>query len=91
MATSIKDLLSIYKDYVIKQKDFDNIHYEYEVRFSEKRITKQSYDDIFKNLSQFGFKIKNTTYQLKINSDINPLIRVEIDDLLQIQEYCQTN
>lgn len=91
MATSIKDLLSIYKDYVIKQKDFDNIHYEYEVRFSEKRITKQSYDDIFKNLSQFGFKIKNTIYQLKINSDINPLIRVEIDDLLQIQEYCQTN
>ena len=91
MSTSIKELLTIYKNYVYNQKDFDNINYEYEVRFSEKKLNKQTYDDIFKTLSKYGFKIENTSYQLKINCDVNNKIRVEIEDLLNIQEYCKMN
>ena len=76
---SIRDLLTYYKDILEKSPQKKNSSYEFEVRFREEKINKQTYDEIFKTLSKYGFKISNTEYQLKIVPNENSDIRVELN------------
>ena len=88
---SIREFLSLYKDILLKSPQRQNSNYEFEVRFREEKINKQTYDDIFKTLSKYGFKIENTEYQLKIVPNENSDVRIEVLNLNNIQEYCKTN
>ena len=88
---SIRELLTFYKNILEKSPQKKNSSYEFEVRFREEKINKQTYDEIFKTLSKYGFKISTTEYQLKIVSNENSDIRVELTNLMNIQEYCKMN
>lgn len=75
----------------------DNI--EFEVRFDSNSINQIVFENIFKKLYQHGFKIQSSSYNMKthINFDsdgstnMRSKIRAEIDDLVNIQNYCKSN
>uniref|UniRef100_A0A6C0KJ45 mRNA (guanine-N(7))-methyltransferase n=1 Tax=viral metagenome TaxID=1070528 RepID=A0A6C0KJ45_9ZZZZ len=88
---TISELLSLYGNIISKTDSFSHNTYEFEVRFREENINKQTFDDIFKALIKYGFVIEHTEYQLKIAPDEKSKIRVELDDIIQIQELCKSN
>ena len=81
--------------------------YEMEAKFGTKgikQIGKMEYDNVIKKLKSVGFRCNNENgnYSLKIQPETMfrgelsvagnfDLFRVEINDLLNIQEYCKTN
>lgn len=76
---------------------------ELEVKFGTKgikKITKNDYDNVIIKLKSNGFKVlQDENYMLRINSEYinkegkkkNSSIRVELNKLDTIQEYCRTN
>ena len=84
-----------------------NSVYEMEAKFGTKgikQITKIDYDNVIKKLKSLGFKSddENGNYSLKIQPETIyrgelsvagnfDLFRVEINGMLNIQEYCKTN
>lgn len=86
---SILECLQEYKDIV--QKESNNAilsQIEFEVRM--KVAMKSQFDNIFKMARKSGFSIDASYYQLKILPS-NHDIRIEINNLANIQEYCNTN
>ena len=78
----------------MKTNQDDSNMIEFEIRMDQKLIKKNQFDAIFKFLHQRGFTIESTEYQLRIQpkvSDIPSNYRIELNTLLDIQEYCQND
>ena len=86
---SISECLQEYKD-IIQQQSNNAILSQIEFEIRMKANTKQQFNDIFKYAKKGGFKINGSDYQLKI-LPTNHELRVEINNLANIQEYCNTN
>ena len=50
---TISELLSLYGNIISKTDSFSHNTYEFEVRFREENINKQTFDDIFKTLIKY--------------------------------------
>ena len=88
---SIQGLVELYTNHMKTGQD-DLKQIEFEIRMDQKRIKKNHFDAIFKSLYQHGFTIESTEYQLRIQpkvSDIPFDYRIELNTLIDIQEYCQ--
>ena len=85
-----KELINIYLE--TKDSLGENINAELEVRFGTKnigKITKNRFDNTIKYLLANNFDFSdNGKYYLSIKADD---IRVEIDNINNIQTYCKTN
>ena len=91
--TSIQDFVDLYHSH-IKEGVTKSNQVEFEIRMDQSRIKKSHFDSIFKSLYAHGFVIDTTEYQLKIQPkipDIPPDFRIEIRNLVDIQEYCQSD
>jgi hypothetical protein len=86
---SISECLQEYKD-IIQQQSNNAILSQIEFEIRMKANTKQQFNDIFKYAKKGGFKMNGSDYQLKI-LPTNHELRVEINNLANIQEYCNTN
>ena len=75
-----------------KDKLDENVNPELEVRFGTRnisKITKNTFDNTIQYLLSRNFNFKdNGSYYLSIKADD---IRVEIDNIINIQNYCKTN
>jgi hypothetical protein len=100
-----KQLLLICGEFM-KQTDYEDSSRELEVRFGTKRgakpLLKIDYDNVVKKLKSLGFYSLNSkgSYSLKIDTEFldnrtggfkSSNIRIEIDGLHAIKEYCETN
>ena len=84
-------------------KSGEKKHIELEVRFGTKgikRIDKLDFDNVIKKLKSVGFSINRELYLLRAYPEfIDPVtginkvssVRLEIDGIRMIQEYCKTN
>lgn len=70
---------------------------EFEVRFvskNKKSVTKTQFDNVVKYLKSFGFQQKTNTFENKmrilIGDSEDSKIRVELEGLVPIQQYCRT-
>ena len=89
---SIKDLLEIYnKSLQSLESNSHNKNIEFEIRFDERKIDKLVFENIYKKLHQCHFNNKISEYILKIFSENSENIRVEINNIKDIQKYCKTN
>ena len=97
---SINELVDLYQ---LNMKTFtndDNKNLEFEIRFGNKdlKIDQQIFENVFKVLYRYGFKIQESKYSLKTEIKNNYQssltynnIRIEINDLESIQNLCNTN
>ena len=78
----------------------DGLYPELEARFSTKgaKLTKIQYDNVLQLLLAKGFKLYETIDRLSIGTQFlsddgvrESSIRVEVHDIVSIQEYCRTN
>ena len=58
LTVNLFSVLSLYKDILLKSPQRQNSNYEFEVRFREEKINKQTYDDIFKTLRPKIFRFR---------------------------------
>lgn len=102
-----QDQLYLISEKMLTLAPGQNSEYEMEAKFGTKgikRITKIDYDNVIKKLKSIGFKSDNESgdYSLKIQPETIyrgelsvagnfDLFRVEINGILNIQEYCKTN
>lgn len=97
----LENLVDLYTKSVEKYKDEKHIDVEFELRFGTKpgQINKTMFDDTFKKLIHYGFKVHTSAYMMRITmeydnarggkSDSN--IRIEMNDLESIQSVCETS
>jgi len=99
-----EQLLSICKHF-LSTSDGKYNHYELETRFGTKGIkylTKLDYDNVIKKLKSLGFtselssgenslKIQYEMINIKTGQFTDSNIRIEVNGLPSIQEYCKTN
>ena len=102
-----QDQLNLISEKLLTLAPTKNSTYEMEAKFGTrgiKQITKIDYDNVIKKIKSLGFKCENENgdYSLKIQPEAMyrgelsvagnfDLFRVEINGLLNIQEYCKTN
>jgi hypothetical protein len=102
-----QDQLNLISEKLLTLEPTKNSTYEMEAKFGTrgiKQITKIDYDNVIKKIKSLGFKCENENgdYSLKIQPEAMyrgelsvagnfDLFRVEINGLLNIQEYCKTN
>jgi hypothetical protein len=102
-----QDQLYLISEKMLTMTPGHNSDFEMEAKFGTKgikRITKIDYDNVIKKLKSIGFKSDNESgdYSLKIQPETMyrgelsvsgnfDLFRVEINGILNIQEYCKTN
>jgi len=102
-----QDQLYLISEKILSLQPIQNSEYEMEAKFGTrgiKQINKINYDNVIKKLKSVGFKCENESgnYSLKIQveeisqgqlyvSGNFDLFRVEINDILNIQEYCKHN
>ena len=90
---AFKRIINLYLENL--PKFTENIVPELEDRFGTKKIktiTKIDFYNVIKSLMNFGFKLNNENYSLKIildNNDSN--IRTQLNGLPNIQYYCKYN
>ena len=97
MAHSLKSILDIHKK--TKGKGFSknsNSTNELEVRFGtrqKQKMNRLDFNRVISKLKSCGFTCDNQegTNTLKIFNDDSPTIRVEIESIKAIQNYCKTN
>jgi len=72
-------------------------NFEFEIRFAsrnKKNLTKTQFDTVVKYLKSFGFKQVNNTFENKmrilVGTTEDSNIRVELNGLVPIQQYCRT-
>jgi hypothetical protein len=102
-----QDQLYLISEKLLTMSPIVNSTYEMEAKFGTKgikQITKIDYDNVIKKLKSLGFICENENgdYSLKIQPEAIyrgelsvagnfDLFRIEINGLLNIQEYCKTN
>ena len=102
-----QDQLNIISEKILTLTPNVSSVYEMEAKFGTKgirQITKIDYDNVIKKLKSLGFKCNNENgdYSLKIQPEAMyrgelsvagnfDLFRIEINGILNIQEYCKTN
>ena len=102
-----QDQLYLISEKILTLTSSQNSEYEMEAKFGTKgikQITKIDYDNVIKKLKSLGFKSDNQNgdYSLKIQPETIyrgelsvagnfDLFRIEINGILNIQEYCKTN
>ena len=97
---TINDLVDRYKINMNTFTNDDNENLEFEIRFGNKelKIDQQIFENVFKVLYKYGFKIQESKYSLKTEIKKNYQssltynnIRIEANDLESIQHICNTN
>lgn len=100
MANSFDNLTKLLKLYLDNVNEFgENINPEFEIRFGTRKIkniqniNKINYDNVIKILKSSGFHCDNIgNHYLNISPDIkDKKIRIQINNLNNIQKYCSTN
>ena len=89
---------SIYNNYVVSRNKL-NTNIEFEIRFDKRYINQTVFERVFSDLMLRNFRILNSGYSLNISIDyeaanetiVESNIRIEIDNLKSIQEYCYSN
>ena len=100
LAVILMDFIKYLKadvSYDVLATDFSLNNLEFEVRFGSKRrteMTKTQFDTVVKYLKSFGYKQITNTFENKmriiVGSDRDSNLRVELDGLVPIQQYCRT-
>ena len=101
---SINNLVDIYAKVMDENIDRINtdrtFNIEYEVRFDSFKVKNQAvFEKVFKYLYSHNFQISNTSYNLKttplfeaeVDKNFSSKIRIEVDGLSNIQEFCKYN
>ena len=90
---AFKRVLNLYLENL--KKFSENVNPELEVRFGTKKIkniTKIDFYNVVKSLMNFGFKLNNENYCLKIIMDNEfSNIRTQLNGLPNISHYCKYN
>jgi mRNA (guanine-N7-)-methyltransferase len=97
---SLSSLLDIYNDALKENKRSKHSNIEFEVRFAKQQASE--FDRIYDHLIMRGFKVEFSNYLLRVSvtyqkegtenkRDAFSNIRVELDDMNQIQELCNKN
>ena len=93
LTKNFKRLINLYM--INLTKFSNNVHPELEVRFGTKKIkqiSKIDFQNVIKSIQNFGFKLSNESYNLKIISDNEHAnLRTTINGLPNIQHYCKYN
>jgi hypothetical protein len=90
---NFKRLINLYMNNITKF--LENQIPEFEIRFGTKKIkqiTKIDFQNVVKSIKNFGFKLTNQEYYLKIINDGEfSKIRTIIKNISNIQNYCKYN
>ena len=89
---------AIYNNYVVSRNKL-NTNIEFEIRFDKRYINQTVFERVFSDLMLRNFRILNSGYSLNISIDyeaanetiVESNIRIELDNLKSIQEYCYSN
>ena len=94
----MKDFIGMFRNEISNYKKSSSNNLEFEVRFGNKsvRITQPIFENIYRDLSSKGFDVIESKYSLKTQLDYPresklSNIRVEVNDLQNIQFICKNN
>ena len=95
---SLQRQFDIFNKIVDVDRKKNGIYTEFEVRFNDKLVNKSIFENVFKTLFSHGFtQIEDTKYHLRTsinfqttaNKEVESKIRVEMNGLKNIQEFCK--